>query len=167
MSDLNLPQKNNTAQNEPTPGTMPITILLLVGGLLLTSAMMVNYTLGTKNIYGKTTVNVSALTENLKEKIIVMNASSSLKKEKTEELLPVQWPELTLTGFGTGIGGKDGFAFINGQSVVPGQKLNTATEEEAIPVKIIKVVTQGVLVECGGEQKLLTVKATIQTLEPY
>ena len=162
MSDLNTPPKNNLAENETAPGTMPVTILLLIGGLLLTSAMMVNYTLSTN---GTATFNTSALTEKWKAKLPskenIIKASTSLRKTKKPP--PVQWPELTLTGFGTGLGGKDGFAFINGESVVPDQQIDIAQEQ----VKIIRIEKQGVLVEYKGEMKLLTVKQTIQTLEPF
>ena len=180
-NDETMPEELNT-ETPVSQGVMFTTMLLLICGLLLTSAMLLHYGLKQTDDEGKT---ISGLT--LALEMMRSRASSDLipgspttsaaetespsapvagKIDATDEKTgfnlkglfsksndgSVRWPRLKLTGFGLPSQGQVGFALINGKHVVEGGSINN--------VKLVEILEHGVVVEYKGETKTLIVELT-------
>lgn len=170
MSDLSTPPEIQSERYDDgaasSPWTMLITMLLLIGGLLLASTLMINHLSKAKAESGEMGLDFSELlskaqammvrippTQNGETETAPSSQSSPLDNLKqivssTGSSDNVRWPKLKLTGFGASTDGLESFAIINGDQVHPGQMVGK--------VKVVEVRTHAVVVEYMGEQKLLT-----------
>ena len=158
-------------ERKTAPGVMLISILLLIGGFLLASAMLIHY--GTEG-RDKTGNPRPGFSQNL-EKVKSMVAGAETNPENPAPAQPletaskpkeadskksffskqsgkVRWPRLKLAGFGLPAEGEDGFGFaiINGKHVTVG---NTVSG-----VKLAEILEHGVRVEYKGESKTLSME---------
>lgn len=178
MSDLSnnppLPDDDISIEEKSSPWTMPITMLLLIAGFLLASALMLNHTFNSKGEDGEKGFNLTALTEKgkafasefKKRPEAEEKAEVEVKAEIPAEKKPeggitsifksredkVRWPKLKLTGFGSSADGEGGFAIINGKQVLLGELINEK-------IKLVEIRTHDVVVEYQGERKTLSVDA--------
>ena len=167
MSDLSTPPEIQDeiydGQGAPSPGTMLVTMLLLIAGLLLTSVLMMNYLNKTKAESGEEGFGFSELLAKAKALTVQVPPAQTMETEpaqssplenlkqmvsNTSSSDKVRWPRLKLTGFGTSTDGLESFAIINGEQVHPGQTVGK--------VNVVEVRAHDVVVEYKGEQKLLT-----------
>ena len=165
MSDLSIPEANRTIEKETPTGVMLVTMLLLIGGLLLTSTMMAHYTLGSKNMDGDAPFSLSDLIQ--KGKAYTAQTAASDKQEvtpapdtpKTKKARinlfsfgksdKIKWPKLKLTGFGRSADSQGSFAIINNKPVHLNQEIGEVT--------LVEIRTHDVIVEYRGERKTLSV----------
>lgn len=150
-----------------SPWVMLVTLLLLIGALLLSSAMLVHYAHlrrgGSKDsgpvlagMAEKGSAFVAKLKHQPKEEPTattpeaVVDTTAAIMKLFPSTNDGVKWPKLKLLGFGKGVAAEDGFAIINGKQIMVGGQLGD--------VKVIEIRTHGVVVELQGEQKTLTVE---------
>lgn len=154
-------------------GTLLVTLLLLIAGFLLSSAMLFHYGFKSLPSDGKPEFNLAAwkakmaaTAEQLKKPEAPTQEPAEGKpvaagtKEKPEAgginklFAPhgdrVKWPKLKLTGFGSSTDGKGGFAIINGKQYHPGQMIGDK-------VMVVEIRSLDVVVEYGGETRTLTV----------
>lgn len=166
MSDLSdtpeIPNKIYESNEAPSPWTMLVTMLLLIAGLLLASALMMNHLSKATAESGEMKFGFSELLEKAKaltaqvtppqtEETVSTQSSPSSPLDSLKQIVSsdkVRWPRLKLTGFGTSADGLESFAIINGDQVHPGQMIGK--------VNVVEVRTHAVVVEYMGEQKLLT-----------
>jgi len=162
----------NTERNS-APGTMLVSILLLIAGLLLTSALLLDRGFAHKGQTGKLGADFSQTLENAKGLFAVAKAKSAARtpaptpqattsepgkkgilgfsfKEKKKEKRDVHWPRLKLSGFGKAAAGETGFAIINGKRIDVGDATGGAT--------VVEVFDQGVELEFQGATKILTME---------
>jgi len=172
---------DNDVDAKASPGVMFTTILLLIGGLLLTSAMLIHYGLKGTDENGE---SISGLTRFVKmtqggsakntanpETQIPTSPSFSTEPPTNTPPIPVKssgfsfkslfskessdsvrWPRLELNGFGLPSRGEVGFAILNGQHVVEGSTIKGVVLKE--------ILAHGVVVEYKGETKTLIVEMT-------
>ncbi|MEI6891703.1 MAG: hypothetical protein V5783_05975 [Pontiella sp.] len=147
-------------------------MILLIGGLFLSSIMMLHYTTSKMNpqaggftfenkLYGAPSLHAAA---DLLKKMIPesQNPAQTVANPATDSGPPsgmiqqflkdrkakVHWPKLKLTGFGILSDGNNGFAMINGKQYQVGQYIDD--------VLLLAVRTDDVLVELSGETKVLS-----------
>lgn len=167
--------RKNDAETAASPGAMFTTILLLIGGLLLTSSMLIHYGMRTTDENGESISRLIHLLETAKRKSggILQGSKTNGSKpfpadtsSKTQDTVEKpsgfsfrnlfekggkeRWPRLKLDGFGQPSKGKVGFAIINGKQIVEGGTIKGAT--------VVKILDQGVLVEYKGETKTLIIE---------
>ena len=169
------PENDNiTPASSSSPWVMIISMLLLISGLILSSAMLMHYAMGGKEGTAKGfTFDFTKLME--KGKDFSAKAQTTKKQATTENEPPVatdskpvdsifkkffsrggdraiRWPKLKLTGFGTPSGSDAGFAIINGKQIVVGGTVNGAA--------LVRILEYGVLLEYKGERKVVIVEVT-------
>lgn len=172
MSNMsNIPEmKQDTYDGQEAPSspwTMLFTMLLLIAGLLLASALMINQLSKTGSETGDNgfafsdfmtkakSMTVPAAPPQTEEPAAEASAQTSpldsLKKmvSSAGSSDRVRWPRLKLTGFGTSTDAMESFAIINGEHVHPGQIVDK--------VEVVEVRAHDVVVEYMGERKTLTV----------
>lgn len=179
MTDINtpppVPENDNTTPVSSSPWVMLITMLLLISGLILSSAILVHYAMdGKEGADGKSIVDFSRLF--LGEGKELSAESQAAEKQAETATQPsdqaasnpsdssffrffsgkkddgtVHWPKLKVSGFGKSTDTEAGFAIINGKHVL----VNSSIGE----VKLVEIRAQGALVEYKGEQKVLTVES--------
>lgn len=165
-----VPENDNSPSS---PWVMLITMLLLISGLILSSAMLLYYAVGGKvDATGNPVHDVARPVEEGGE---LSSAQADSRQDAFEDPSSasspfslsdylnkrfisgedddgtVHWPKLKVTGFGKSTDTEAGFAIINGKHVL----VNTYIGE----VKLVEIRTHGAVVEYKGEQKVLTVKA--------
>ncbi len=149
------------AESRPS-GTMLVTLVLLIAGLLLSSFMMLHY--GFKAGGKKATLpslNFSELKpyqhelnqSSLQESVAQEDSSTEQDSGGISQLLAsrsekVRWPRLRVTGFGRSSDGT-GFAIINGKQVFLGELVDGKA-------KLIEVRSHDVVVEYMGETRILS-----------
>jgi len=172
----NEPTLHGTEQDgerNSAPGTMLVSVLLLIAGLLLTSALLLDSGLARKGQTGKNRTGFSQTLEKAKGLLASAKAKSATrapspgpqaKTSKTgkkgilgfsfreKKKSDVHWPHLKLSGFGKAAAGETGFAIINGKRIDEGSGINGAT--------VVKVLDQGVELEYQGATKILAMEAT-------
>jgi len=169
------PENDNiTSASSSSPWVMAVSMLLLISGLILSSAMLMHYaTDGREGAAMESTFDFARLMEKGKEfsaKALATreqaasgNKPPSATDSKSADSVvkkffsgrgngTVRWPKLKLTGFGTPVDGEVGFAIINGQHVVMGGTVDGAT--------LVKILDYGVLLEYKGETKTIIVEVT-------
>lgn len=156
-------------QEHLSPWMMLTSMLLLIAGLGLSSAMLVHYALERGGIEDAPRFGISHLLEKGKALSALpkaTDAGNGTLETSTEEPVAapgvkrffsggsgsVRWPRLKITGFGKSADGEGGFAIINGNHVLVGQ---TGSK-----VKLVEIQTHGVVLEYKGEQKILAVNPT-------
>jgi hypothetical protein len=150
----------------PSPWIMLFTMLLLIAGLLLASALMVNHVNKTKAETGEKGLVFSELVAKAKSMTVRVPPQQTVEPvaaptpqtsplENLKKMVSsagssdkVRWPRLKLTGFGTSTDGLESFAIINGEQVHPGQVVDK--------VAVVEVRAHDVVVEYRGERKTLT-----------
>lgn len=169
LIDPHFTQKSEPQSPEQhSPWIMLTTLLLLIGGLLFSSAILVHYGMQRR---GGTSDAASGFAGLLAEGREFAARTLPQPQEKTageptataapeslgikkffsgSDEENVKWPKLKLTGFGKGVHLEDGFAIINGKKVMVGGQIGD--------VRLVNIRTHGVLVELQGEQKTLTVE---------
>lgn len=185
MTELNnepaIHENDNEDLSPAKPGVMFITILLLISGLLLTSAMLIHYGFTGTNESGESISGLTHVIELLTSKSVPKQTESETSvanqdirqgevhaNEQETGSAPagfsikdlfsktgggtVHWPRLKLDGFGLPAEGEEGFAIINGKHVGKGGTIND--------VLLVEIFAQGVVVEYKGETKTLIVKMT-------
>lgn len=158
-------------------GLMFTTILLLISGLLLTSAMFLHYGFASTTESGESrsglthawsmvknsfanTPSIPAKTPTLPSpspapQLGVADQSSGFNLKNLfskKSSSPVHWPRLKLDGFGRPSDGEVGFAIINGKHIAEGGTVSGAT--------LVEIREHGVVVEYKGETKTLIVEMT-------
>lgn len=173
--------RDNDVDAKASPGVMFTTILLLIGGLLLTSVMLIHYGLKGTDENGEPISGLTRFVEITKSRSAKKPANTETKNPSspsfTTETSPstspavaksskfsfknlfskeggdsVRWPRLELNGFGLPSKGEVGFAIINGQHVVEGSTIKGVVLKE--------ILAHGVVVEYKGETKTLIVEMT-------
>ena len=151
---------------EQSPWIMLITLLLLIGGLLLSSAMLLHYGLQSRGGTAGSNFSLAGLMERGRDfaakaraqtpeepaagaPLEVAPESAGIKKFFPPSNGTLKWPKLKLTGFGKSVDSEGGFAIINGKQILIGNQIGDVT--------LVKIRTHGVVVELKGEQKTLTV----------
>lgn len=168
-----IPETDKEAPQHTSPWIMLTSMLLLIAGLVLTSAMLVHYALERRSGADGSRFDLSQLLEKgktLSAQAKARVAESSKPKAAVEEpetgkttgmgmkrFFPggngaVRWPKLKLTGFGKPTDGEGGFAIINEKHVLK--------EQEIAGVKLVEIRAHGVVVEYKGERKTLAVDPT-------
>ncbi len=184
MIELNneptLHENDNDAEAASPAGVMFITILLLIGGLLLTSAMFIHYGFKGTGENGESISGLTRVLEMAKSNLASDRAEQELSAT-TPKALPadspadtpdtaakpsgfnlknlfskngngsIRWPRLKLAGFGLPADGEVGFAIINGKHIIEGSTINGG-------VTLVEILSYGVLVEYKGETKTLIVE---------
>jgi hypothetical protein len=170
LSDTDIPsisENDATVRKRPSPWVMLITMLLIISGLIVSSALLLDYA---ADLYAQdehadaSPFDLDGLIEqgrkwSKQEKHENLpDASAPQEKEEHDSAVKrffsgtdnetVRWPKLKLTGFGTSSDAEGAFAIINGRQVL----VNTSIDE----VKLIEVHTHGAVVEYKGERKILT-----------
>lgn len=158
-------------------GLMFTTFLLLISGLLLTSAMFLHYGLAETGETGET---LSGLTrtwtmakrtpsnaQSVPSEIPVAHTPSATTQKDAaaqssgfslknlfskNSTSPAHWPRLKLAGFGRPSEGEIGFAIINGKHIAEGGTISGVT--------LVEILGHGVVVEYKGETKTLIVEMT-------
>lgn len=170
-------EKDSDTETPSSSAIMLTTIMLLIGGLLLTSAMLIHY--GFKNAKESDTfaTNLSLAQETAKSKLsknfahaktrisasrpFATNSQETAAKPSKINFKnlfakhgksPARWPKLELSGFGILSHEKTGFAIINQKRIMEGSTIKG--------VKVLKILSHGVLVEYKGETKTLIVETT-------
>jgi len=154
-------------QEVPSRWTMLFTMVLLIAGLLLASALMINHLNKNRIETGEDGFDFSGLLTKAKSMMERIPPSQTVEPETapTPQTSPldnlkkmvssaassekVRWPRLKLTGFGTSTDSRESFAIINGEHVHPGQIVDK--------VQVVEVREHDVIVEYMGERKTLTV----------
>jgi len=169
------PENDNiTPASSSSPWVMVISMLLLISGLILSSAMLMHYAMdGKEGTAMESTFDFARLMEKGKgfpakaqatrEQTAIENEPPTATDSKPVDSFfkkffsgrgngTVRWPKLKLAGFGTPSGGEVGFAIINGKHIVVGGTVNGAT--------LVKILEYGVLLEYKGETKTIIVEVT-------
>ncbi len=160
-------ENDTETERSPSTGVMLVSILLLIAGFLLASAMLIHYGTKGKAENGYPMPGLSQTLERAKGRIASAKTDAETpapdkpqatatkpKKTGTKGFFHggVRWPRLKLTGFGIPADGEIGFAIINGKYVVDGEKANGVT--------VVEIFEHGVRVEYKGETKTLSVDLT-------
>ena len=175
MSEISTPPQVPENDNAPpSPWVMLITMLLLISGLILSSAMLVHYAMdGKEGETGKSFFDFARLQKEGKEFSSKAQAATKQGETGNESATPtasdssdssimrffsgggddgtVHWPKLKVTGFGKSTDTEAGFAIINGKHVL----VNNFIGE----VKLVEIRTHGAVVEYKGECKVLAIEA--------
>ena len=171
-----IPENDNMTPAPSSPWVMLISMLLLISGLMLSSAMLVHYAMDgkegatwdsffdlAKQLVMEDAEEFSAGTQAANKQSGAENESSVSPGSNPSDLSfkkffsgggedgTVRWPKLKVTGFGTSADAEGGFAIINGKHVL----VNTFVGE----VKLVEIRTHGAVVEFKGEQKILPVES--------
>lgn len=149
---------------------MLTSMILLISGLILSSAMLIHYT---KKKTGSTASPSFSFSELFKKgKTLSAQVKAKAVEEKKQAALTeepkdtkatesgikqffsrnnstVRWPKVKLTGFGKSSDGESGFAIINDKHIIVGQKISKVT--------LIEIGVNSVVVEYKGERKTLAV----------
>ncbi len=172
--------RDNDVDAKASPGVMFTTILLLIGGLLLTSIMLIHYGLKGTDENGEPISGLTRFVEITKSESVkktanpatdapsspsftteapvhtpptaVKSSKFSFKNLFSKEGDSVRWPRLELNGFGLPSKGEVGFAIINGQHVIEGSTIKGVVLKE--------ILAHGVVVEYKNETKTLIVEMT-------
>jgi hypothetical protein len=163
-------EKEHEHPEKTSPATMLISMILLIAGLLLASAMLIQqaqersgssrttrsgfsaFIQKGKSLSSQAKANAADKNEvraSAEEANISTTSPSRFKQFFQKTNHSVRWPKLKLTGFGTSSDGESGFAIINEKHIIVGQQISKAT--------LIEIGVQSVVVEYKGEQKTLTV----------
>jgi hypothetical protein len=174
-----LREKDNDTEPTSSAGVMFTSLLLLIGGLLLTSAMLIHYGFKGTGENGESISGLTRVLEMAKSKPVenraveethvsapspppevapaaTLDAAAKPSGFNFKDLFSkkrngsVRWPRLKLSGFGLPAEGEVGFAIINGKHVVEGSTVNGATVQE--------ILAHGVRLEYKGETKTLIVE---------
>lgn len=162
-----VPENDNIPPEPASPWVMLISMLLLISGLILSSAMLVHYAMNGKDSADKESFfDFAKLMEAGKEFSTKVQIREKPTTEENESVAPidsavkkflsggengsVRWPKLKLSGFGIPSNGKVGFAIINGKHVIVGSTVSGAT--------LVEILDHGVRVEYKGETKTLIVE---------
>ncbi len=155
-------------ERKPAPGVMLISILLLIVGFLLASAMLLHYGMEGNGETGNPIPGLAQTLEKAKSMVAatktdpetpapakVPEVAAKPKESGIKGLFPaksgnVRWPRLELAGFGIPAAGETGFAIINGKHVVVGGEIKGAT--------LVEILGHGVLLEYKGETKTLSIE---------
>ena len=165
-NDPSIQEDDAGAERTPSTGVMLVSILLLIAGFLLASAMLIHYGPGGKTGNGCPMPGFAQTLEKAKGRVAPAetdagtptpdNPPTAVSKPKDGETKgffrrsrSVRWPRLKLTGFGIPADGEIGFAIINGKHVVEGGEANGAT--------VVEILEHGVRVEYKGETKTLAI----------
>jgi hypothetical protein len=154
-------------QKACAPWSMLITLVLLILGFLLTSALLIAQTLDVHSPAGRPIFEPAALlakgkalatrptlrpttTESEPTTRTSFSKLDDLKKRVLSQTpaTKVRWPRLTITGSGNTADGTKGYAIINGQLIHIGERIDQ--------VMLIEVHENDVVVEYNGERKILT-----------
>lgn len=160
-----IPENDNDVPETSSPWVMLISMVLLIGLLILSSALLVQFAIDKAGPAEDDGIELANFIEQGKA------FAEGLRTEKDPEASPdevqkttptesgvrnffsgngsVRWPKLKLTGFGSSTDEDGGFAIINGKQVL----LNTYIGD----VKLVEIQAHGAVVEYQGEHKLLTV----------
>jgi hypothetical protein len=144
-------------------GPMIVTMLLLTGGLLMASAMFLNYGIKAANTGDdQAGFNLAELKTKAAALIAGTERETSSLPTTEPEASPAssglrifgnrtekgRWPKLELTSFGSSSSGENDFAVINSKLVRPGQMI-------ADKVTLVAIEEQGAVVEYMGETRTL------------
>lgn len=173
-SSTHLHENHLDGKRNAAPGAMLVSILLLIGGLLLTSALLLDSGLANKEspfpskhiIFSQTLKKTEEIIAYAKTKSAnrapIPSSQASTFEIKGKNILNfsfkekdgngVRWPRLKLSGFGKATANKTDFAIINGNRIKIGDSIRGAT--------LIKIVDQGVELEYQGATKILTIETT-------
>jgi len=161
-------ESDRNAESKSSPGTMFVSILLLIASLLLTSVLLLDSGFDRKGRPEKSAFGFPLPLEKAKGLFSAEKAESTAtasptlqgKTSKKKGLLGfsfkekkkdnVHWPRLKLTGFGKAAAGETGFAIINGKRVDVGDVANGAI--------VVGILDQGVELEYQGATKILTME---------
>ena len=161
--------QENTDQKIAPTSVMLTTLFLLIGVLVLTSILLIQYTSRedpenqksissvTKNWFTPNQKNPQTNTVVAIPEAVPVNAHKKENKGFSfKALFPkktnsARWPRLNLTGFGDPSTGKIGFAIINGKYLIEGNMVGK--------VKVRKILKHGVEVEYKGETKVIFVES--------
>ena len=174
MTELsNEPAITESEHEQPektSPATMLISMILLIAGLLLASAMLIQRA---QEKSGSSRTALSGFSEFIQKgkslssqaiaKVAEQNETTASAEEANASTTSnsgfkqffqktnssVRWPKLKLTGFGTSSDGESGFAIINEKHIIVGQQISKVT--------LVEIGLQSVVVEYKGAQKILTV----------
>ena len=170
MSETSIPpisENDATTPERSSPWVMLITMLLLISGLILSSAMLLHYAIDMNTKDGGSRASLFDFAGMFRQSREwstkatsedIPDASVDEEQEAQDSAVKryfsgnsdgtVRWPKLKLTGFGKSSDAEGAFAIINGKHVL----VNTSLGE----VKLIEVRTHGAVVEYRGERKILT-----------
>lgn len=184
MTELNnepaILENDSDTESTVSAGVMFTTILLLIGGLTLSSAMLIHYGFKGTAENGESISGLTRAWEMAKNKPSENKtgeeaslpipqtppadspATTQASEEKptgfnlkdlfSKEGRPIRWPRLKLSGFGLPSDGEVGFAIINGKHVVEGGMIGD--------VMLLEILGHGVEVGYKGETKILIVEMT-------
>lgn len=172
MTETSLPPVPETENMTPAPSSpwvMLVSMLLLISGLILSSAMLLHYALdGKEGTERNSLFDFVQLTVDGKKSSAKPQAAKTQGTSDNESSNPeassssvktffsgggngtVRWPKLKLSGFGTSSDTAGGFAIINGKHVL----VNTSIGD----VMLVEILAQGAVVEYKGERKILAVE---------
>lgn len=167
-----IPENDNPSQ--ASPRVMLFSMLLLISGLILTSAVLIHYaTDGQSELTWKSITDITrfvpeakdppaepaaeqvAATQSTSSPSVVSHSTDSIMKKlfsgRNRDDGTVRWPKLKVTGIGKSSDAEGAFAIINGKQIL----VNTYIGE----VKLVEIRTHGAVVEYKDEQKLLPVES--------
>ncbi len=174
-NEPSIQEEDAGAERTPSTGVMLVSILLLIAGFLLASAMLIHYGLEGKPQKGCSRPGFAQTLEKVKGMVasakpdagtpppeqpratVSKPKDTGTKDAGTKGFFRgsrggVRWPRLELTGFGIPADGEIGFAIINGKYVVEGGEANGTT--------VVEIFEHGVRVEYKGETKTLAIDLT-------
>ena len=163
-----IPENDNDVPESSSPWVMLISMLLLIGLLTLSSALLMQYVVdkggdadGNGIDFAGFLAKGKALSEGIQAEKEPGETPTEVQGSKASDPTvrnffsgssTVRWPKLKLTGFGSSTDEEGGFAIINGTPVL----LNTYIGD----MKLVEIQAHGAVVEYKGEHKLLTVDHT-------
>ena len=168
-NDPPIPETDQEAPEQNSPWIMLTSMLLLIAGLILTSAMLIHYAPehssgeqdGPRSEWSQLLEKGKTLADQAQAKKIENKTSTaSVEKTKpgkteatgikrffTRDNSDIRWPKLKLTGFGKSADGEGGFGIINEKHILKGQEISGA--------KLVEIRAHGVVLEYKGERKVL------------
>lgn len=164
MNDPLLAQTDGATGKGTSTSSMLVTMLLLIAGFILCGTMMLHYALKQRAAEGGAEEAWSFSGESFNAMLFAQRdaggASPGGQKPAVDaaslagKLLPprngkVRWPRMELTGFGRGADGTGGFAIINGNQILVGERFGKVT--------LVDITPQGAVVEYLGERQTLVV----------
>lgn len=164
MTDLNhepsIEEAANADETRTPAGVMLVTMVLLISGLLLTSAMLLHYGLKKTGGPEASGQGLAQLLSQLKTREAKDPAAAEAAEKSTGFSLKnlfsrsgdkqTRWPRLKLSGFGLPSEGERGFAIINGKHVIEGSTISGA--------RLTEIQEHGVVLEYKGETRTLIVE---------
>ena len=167
-----IPENDDTTPAPASPWVMLITMLLLISGLILSSAMLLHYAMdGKEGEAGNPASGFARLLEERKKLSVKVPTAGKQGASENQPSEPtaanpsdssimksffgggddgtVRWPKLEVTGFGQSADAVSSFAIINGKHVL----VDTYIGE----VRLVEILPQGAVVEYQGEQKVVTI----------